>query len=50
MCGERTPDPTGIKKTIVDIRRGLFAKNPELFKKTGTLSTAEIGGENLFLK
>jgi len=45
MCGEPTPDPTRIKKTIVEIRRGLFANNPDLFGKTGTLSTAALGGE-----
>jgi hypothetical protein len=51
MCGERTPDPTGKKKTIIDIRHGLFAKNPALFEKKGTLSTAELGGEfSIFLK
>jgi len=29
----------------VDIRRLLFAKNPENFTKKGEISTAELGGD-----
>jgi hypothetical protein len=48
MCGQATDDPTGTKKRIVDVRRTLFAKNPENFSKTGEISTADLGGDTFF--
>jgi len=44
-CGDQIPDPTGKKVPILTVRRDLFAKNPEMFKEGGEISTANLGGK-----